>query len=132
MGTELGTRDYNELFKPDIQDFFSQLNLQMMRQYKLEDINQVIDKQVNPPAASPKTQRSPKKKGISEVKFGDILKPNFAENGELLGFELRNELAPVLYANNDYDLVPLKRLVKVCMYINRLIRDGLKDDFHIK
>jgi len=129
----LGTRDYNELFKPDIQDFFSQLNLQMMRQYKLEDINQIIDKQVNPPAPSPKAQRSQKKKTqISDVKFGDILKPNFAENGELLGFELRNELAPVLYANNDYDLVKLKRLVKVCMYINRLIRDGEKDDFHIK
>ena len=105
----------------------------MMRQYKLEDINQIIDKQVNPPAPSPKAQRSQKKKTqISDVKFGDILKPNFAENGELLGFELRNELAPVLYANNDYDLVKLKRLVKVCMYINRLIRDGEKDDFHIK
>ena len=98
MGTELGTRDYNELFKPDIADFFSQLNLQMARQYKLEDIQQIIDKQANPPVPSPKAQRGPKKKThVSDVKFGDILKPNFAESGELLGFEVRGELAPALY-----------------------------------
>ena len=61
-----------------------------------------------------------------------MIKSVFSQNGELMGFQLRPELAPMLYANSGYDLTQLKKVIKTVMYMNRLIRDGKEDDFLVK
>jgi hypothetical protein len=66
------------------------------------------------------------------VSFGDILKPVFAESGEFLGLQIRPELSKCLYMANDFSMMHLKRVIKICLYVNRMIRDGKEDDFHFK
>lgn len=69
---------------------------------------------------------------LSKVKFGDIIKPNFSETGEMLGFDLRHELAPMMFSNNDYNMEYLNKLIKTTMYMNRLLREGQQDEFFMK
>ena len=50
----------------------------------------------------------------------------------MLGFEIRPELAPMMYANNDFSIEYLKKLIKTTMYMNRLLKEGQKDEFFMK
>ena len=49
------------------------------------------------------------------------MKPNFSEDGELLGFEIRSELVELMFYNSDYNQNVLKRAVKTVCMLNRLI-----------
>ena len=50
-----------------------------------------------------------------------MIKPNFGEDGELLGFEIRCELIELMYYNSDFNQNFLKRTVKTVCMLNRLI-----------
>jgi len=59
------------------------------------------------------------------------MKPNFAEDGELLGFEIRNELIELMFYNSDFNHNVLKRAVKTVCMLNRLIQRGKNEDFNL-
>ena len=44
--------------------------------------------------------RNENEKLMKKVKFGNLIMPHFSANGELKGFELKDELIPLLYINN--------------------------------
>jgi len=44
---------------------------------------------------------------------------------------VRPELAQACYISSDCDLKALKRVVKVCSFFNRMIRDGKETDFRL-
>ena len=50
----------------------------------------------------------------------------------MLGFDLRHELAPMMFSNNDYNMEYLNKLIKTTMYMNRLLREGQQDEFFMK
>ena len=66
---------------------------------------------------------------LSQVSMGNLIKPNFSADGELMGFELRHELIPLYHLNNGRESVNLRRVVRVCMYMNRLLLDGKNSNF---
>ena len=72
-----------------------------------------------------------KVKKDKSVRSGDILKPYFDINGEFLGFKVRSELAQACFLAAGDDINYLKKVIKQCLYINRVIRDGQKDDFSL-
>jgi len=49
------------------------------------------------------------------------MKPNFAEDGELIGFEIRTELIELMFYNSDFNQNVLKRAVKTVCMLNKLI-----------
>lgn len=63
--------------------------------------------------------------------MSQMLKPVLGTNGYLKGFELRTELAPLLFSQDEHNFVLLKRVIKTCIYLNRLIRDGMQEDHMI-
>ena len=63
------------------------------------------------------------------VSFGNLIKPNFSPTGELLGFEVRYQLVPMMFMQHDFKPIILKRAIKVCIYMNRLLLTGQRDDF---
>lgn len=66
------------------------------------------------------------------VSFGDLLRPNFSVNGELVGFEIRSELIPVMHIGNGLEAVTLRRAIRACSYMNRILLDGRETDFALK
>lgn len=59
------------------------------------------------------------------------MKPHFSENGELMGFEIRHELASMMLLYNDLNHEVMKRAVRTACYLNRLIQDGIREDFNL-
>ncbi len=59
------------------------------------------------------------------------MKPNFAEDGEILGFEIRSELIEMMFYNSDFNHNVLKRAVKTVCMLNRLIQRGKSEDFNL-
>ena len=41
-----------------------------------------------------------------------------------MGFEIRYELVQMMFLYNDLDIVCLKRAIKACMYMNRILING--------
>ena len=66
------------------------------------------------------------------MNFGDVLNPRFKKNGELIGFQVRSELIQSMYLNSSFDLTHLRRILKLCIFMNKMLRDGRTDDFAIK
>ena len=55
--------------------------------------------------------------------------------GELVGFTLRPELIITYFINNEYDWKNVKRIIRILVFLNRLIKEGKTEDFqlvHIK
>ena len=55
--------------------------------------------------------------------LGDILKPVFTLNGKFKGMTIRPNLV---------DSKSMAKAVKACIYINRLLRDGLEESFKLQ
>lgn len=66
-----------------------------------------------------------------KVNFGNLMMPHFSESGELLGFEIRHELVNMMLLYNNLDHEVMKRAVRTVCYLNRLIQDGIKEDFNL-
>jgi hypothetical protein len=64
--------------------------------------------------------------------LGEILQPNFSRSGKLLGFNIRTELAPLFFIQSDFQFEPLRRVVKSCIYMNRLVKYGVDQEFELK
>ena len=58
--------------------------------------------------------------------------PTFSEDGSLLGFQVRANLAIMLFIQSEYKLLPLKRLVRMVLQINRMLREGHTKDFMVE
>jgi len=75
-------------------------------------------------------KKKPKnKKPIEIIGIGDLLQTSFSEKGRFTGVQLRNELIIPLYEQHDHDPKKLTKALKVCAFINRLLTDGMKDEF---
>lgn len=61
----------------------------------------------------------------------DFLKMTLNENGRLLGFELRVDMFPVAFEKDDFDFNIIQRALKTCIMINRLLKNGLSQDFNL-
>jgi len=74
---------------------------------------------------------SPKKSAPSSksVQFCDYLQPCFSPKGSLLGFKLREEMVKVMLMEDNFEIKLLMKLIKVCLFINRMFKDGKTDDF---
>ena len=46
-----------------------------------------------------------------------------------MGAQIRTELINALYVEKEQEQPYLKRLIKCVGYINRIMRDGMRDDF---
>jgi hypothetical protein len=71
------------------------------------------------------------KKALEQVSYGDMLKPCINKAGEFVGLQVRPELARACYSSSDCDLKALKRVVKICSFVNRMMRDGKDTDFRL-
>ena len=41
------------------------------------------------------------------------------------------KMSPIVYTENNLKLGHLKNSIKSCIYLNRLLRDGMKNDFYM-
>jgi hypothetical protein len=55
--------------------------------------------------------------------LGDILKPLFDLDGKILGFTIRQ---------NMVEKKTMAKVIKSCIYMNRLIRDGLNESLKLE
>ena len=62
----------------------------------------------------------------------NLIKPVFTEKGGIAGFELRTELAPLVYQQDDYQFGQISRVIKTCINLNRLIKDGISNEYVLK
>ena len=54
-----------------------------------------------------------KEKEIQQkINFGNLMKPTFSENGELLGFQIRTDLVLTMFHSNNFSTIILKRAIK--------------------
>jgi hypothetical protein len=64
-----------------------------------------------------------KEKEIQQkINFGNLMKPTFSENGELLGFQIRTDLVLTMFHSNNFNTIILKRAIKTICMLNRLIQ----------
>lgn len=41
-------------------------------------------------------------------------------------------MAPIMFIQNGFKFLNLRRAIKACIYINRLLKDGLDMDFNLE
>ena len=67
----------------------------------------------------------------SHLSLFDMLKVSYRDDGELLGFELRADMFPLAFELDDHQFSKIERVVRACIYLNRLLQDGLSEDFKL-
>lgn len=72
-----------------------------------------------------------KKKSQKVLSIKDLLIPQITSTGSFLGFKVRDDLTRVVMMQNQYDPEHLKKLLKICIYMNKLIRDGYSDEYNL-
>ena len=65
------------------------------------------------------------------INFGDLLYPCFKNNGQFKGFKIRGEVAKKAYLDGQYDIINLKKIVKVCCFMNKMAMNGKESDFKV-
>ena len=70
-----------------------------------------------------------KKDQVKTITFGDIVAPIISYTGELLGFELRKELATIAYQNYPQHI---RKIVKNVISMNKMITEGFNNVFICK
>ena len=63
--------------------------------------------------------------------FGDIIYPCIDPEGELIGFQMRKDLLLTLHMNNKFDLRFIRRAIRACVFMTRLVREGKESDFQL-
>lgn len=64
--------------------------------------------------------------------MGNLLKTNFSETGEIMGFEMKPELPQMMHLYNDLNPLVLQRTIKCALFLNRIIKYGQEEDFMLK
>lgn len=59
-----------------------------------------------------------------KVPLGDCIQLEYNDEGELCAFALRPKIASYIFSKDDNDIASLKEILKVVMYMNRLLLDG--------
>jgi len=54
------------------------------------------------------------------------------ENGEFAGFQLRPDLAKVILLKGNKNYQHIRRVLKICIFFNRMLKHGLSDDFELQ
>ena len=104
------------LYKSDVAIFVENLNKIIRKSFE-------VDKNVSVQI---------KETEIKPITFTDMMQPIFSDCGQILGFELRKEFVTMIYQNNDFDPKEIKKVIRHCLYINRMMTDGLQNDFFLK
>ena len=65
------------------------------------------------------------------MKFGDILKPVIEINGEMVGFKVREDMMTALYLNGKENIKILSRVVKISLFMNRMMQFGRDHEFQV-
>lgn len=113
------------MFQADVTDFVEAFNEVISKEYKFQEINKAIE-------TGETAIKKSKKNSFDDLNIGHMLRPQFDEKGHFVGIQLRPDLAKIAYMQNEFDATTLRRMMKVCIYINRMVRDGKDDDFAIK
>lgn len=79
-----------------------------------------------------KKGKKPEAEEARQVPLGDLLRPVFSATGELMGVQLSCNLVPMMHKAQGYETLALKRAIKACAYINRLLAEGHREDFVMK
>ena len=123
------------LFEPDVKDFMVSFNEIIAAEYGFQWSNDFIGnggKDGDP--ANDDSNENPKqsKKEKKHIQFGDVMNPCFGITGEFLGFQMRPEMAHSVMLDSEFDVIHLKRLMKLCIHINKMFKFGRNDDFEVK
>ncbi len=55
----------------------------------------------------------------------------FSENGELIGFQIRENLLFKKLKNSKFNIEIVKKLTKTCIFLNRMLQFSEIDDFNL-
>lgn len=58
------------------------------------------------------------------VPLGDCIQMEYSDSGELASFSIRPQLAQFVFKQDESDISSLKEILKVVMYMNRLLHDS--------
>ncbi len=64
------------------------------------------------------------KKDLKGVPLGDCIKIEYNDEGEMTGFLLRPKLANLVFLKEKTDIHVLCQILKVVIYLNRLMQKG--------
>ena len=131
IGVKLNYSKYMSLFEPDVKDFMVSFNDIIADEYGFSQSNEFIQNEgKDDPAAA--TDEKPKSKKDKKINFGDVMNPCFGITGEFLGFQMRTEMVHSVMAESEFDVIHLKRLLKMCIFMNKMFKFGRDDDFEVK
>lgn len=71
-------------------------------------------------------------KNNKRVPFGNLYKPIYDRYGELVGFDIRQDLMCMMYHSHGFQPKVLERTIKTCMFINKLLRQGQSIDYSLR
>ena len=52
-----------------------------------------------------------------------MVKPIFGTTGEFMGLQLRPELAKSCFMQSDYYVINIEKSMRLCAFVNRMLRD---------
>lgn len=114
------------MFKADVKDFVGAFNMVLDNHYGEQDIPDVAEGDAKAEGDA-EAEENPHK-----VHFGDLLYPCYKKDGEFQGFRVRAELARTLYLDSKFKPGQLKRILTICIFINKMMKFGGTSDFAIK
>lgn len=136
MDTKLKYDESKGLFNSKIKEMFESFNDLMSSKYHApkEDLPQETELLVEHDAKLPldKPQEEEEKPAESLVGLGDALKPVIDRSGEFKGLNVRTDMIHAMYFNHSKDPTILHRLLKICIFVNRMLQDGHTKDFALK
>lgn len=131
----------NDLYKADVATFFEVLNLRLLNKFNMSNCYNIYN------SGGTDIERTKKLEGMTnkekdaffenedlelqKVGFGNLMRPHFSEQGELLGFEIRSELIAMMLFNNDLNHDVMKRAVRTVCNLNKMIQEGINEDFNL-
>mmetsp|Transcript_177 Transcript_177/g.162 ORF Transcript_177/g.162 Transcript_177/m.162 type:complete len:132 (+) Transcript_177:39-434(+) len=115
LNEKLPYSKFMELFKPNLDDFLESFNEILAAHYEFDEINEYVEN-ADPDEESEsemmgKKQKAKRTKELKRVSLGNMLVPVLAKDGELRGFQLRQEMSTMMYLNNDCNKDCLKKVI---------------------
>ena len=116
MDRDMNEEESGALFKSDVGLLIENLNKVMRKQFE-------IDKN---------TSLKFKETEVRPISYADMMKPMFSDCGQILGFELRKDFVMMSYQNSNFDPNQVKKIIRHCLYVNRMMNDGLVEDYILR
>ena len=129
ISSKLSAGEEMALYKSRFDQYIHECNNLIVKFFKFQKMNyyaQMYDADENLPDISDQDSDDYHDDKVTMRRF---VKINFTKTGEVNGFELRPKMAPIIFIQNKFSLLKVKRAVRACIFINRLLRDGMDNEF---